>query len=88
MAAGRLVAIRPTLRGIACAADATTWYEGDGLGKGTFGHGSATSTTIRIDPENNLVIVMNRNGRGRNFNKYHPKFIQAVTGSLARQPEK
>ncbi len=64
---------------------ATCWYEGDGLGKGTFGHGSATSTTIRIDPENNLVIVMNRNGRGRNFNKYHPKFIQAVTGSVAGQ---
>lgn len=66
---------------------ATTWYEGDGLGKGTFGHGSATSTTIRIDPENKLVIVMNRNGRGRNFEKHHPKFIQAVTGSIAR-PDK
>ncbi len=65
---------------------ATVWYEGDGLGKGTFGHGSATSTTIRIDPETDLVTVINRNGRGRNFNKYHPKFIQAVTGNIAQKP--
>jgi hypothetical protein len=29
------------------------------------------------------VIVMNRNGGGKNFGAYHPKFIQAVTGCLA-----
>ncbi len=61
----------------------TSWYEGDGLGEGTFGHGSATSTTIRIDPQHRLVIVMNRNGGGKNFGTYHPKFIQAVTGCIA-----
>jgi len=28
---------------------------------------------------------MTRNGAGRNFSKYHPKFLQAVTSSV-KQP--
>ena len=60
----------------------TAEYRGSGLGKGTFGHGAASSTTLRIDPEHQLVIVMTRNHRGSNFDKYNENFIRLVTGSL------
>ncbi len=59
-------------------------WEGDGAGKGTFGHGAASSATLRIDPENDLVIVMTRNSAGKNFDKYHPLFLKAVGEGIAR----
>jgi len=59
------------------------WFKDDGLGKGTFGHGAASSTTLRIDPEHDLVIVMTRNAMGRNFIKYHPKFLASIMENLA-----
>ena len=59
----------------------TIWYEGNGLGKGTFAHGAASGATLRIDPEHDLVIVMTRDARGKNFRTYHPKFLQAVMGA-------
>jgi hypothetical protein len=58
------------------------WYRIDGLSDQVIGHGSATSSTLRVDVKNNLVITMTRNGRGRNFGKYHPQFIQAVAESM------
>ena len=60
----------------------TTWSEEPGLDKGTFGHGAASSATFRIDPVNDLVIVMNRNGAGSNFGKYYPQFIAAIVEGL------
>ncbi len=59
------------------------WYRNSELGEGTFGHGAASSATLRIDPVNDLVIVMTRNTAGGNFRKYHPKFISAIVESLA-----
>jgi CubicO group peptidase (beta-lactamase class C family) len=59
-------------------------YEGEGLGKGTFGHGAASAATLRIDPENELVVVMTRNDSGRNFDQYHPRFMKAIADGLAR----
>ena len=59
-----------------------TWYDGEGLGKGTFGHGAASSATLRIDPVNDLVIVMTRNSAGKNFGKYHPQFIKAIVDGM------
>lgn len=53
-----------------------------GLGKGTFGHGAASGATLRIDPENDLIIVMTRNEGGRNFDTYHSQFIQAIAEGL------
>ena len=54
------------------------WCKNDGLGEGTFCHGA----TYRIDPENDLVIVMTRNASGKNFAKYYPAFPRAVVAAL------
>lgn len=61
----------------------TTWFRGNGLGKGTFGHGAASGATLRIDPQNDLLIVMTRNKWGRNYRKYHSKFIRTVAEAIA-----
>ncbi len=60
------------------------WCNGDGLGKGTFGHGAASSATLRIDPENDMVIVMTRNAAGKNFTDYHRQFLAAITDSISK----
>lgn len=57
-------------------------YVGEGLGKGTYGHGAASGATLRIDPVNDLIIVMTRNNVGKNYEKYHPKFIEAVVNAI------
>ena len=59
-----------------------TWFGGNGLSKRTIGHGSASSCTLRVDLENDLVITMTRQTAGKNFGKYHPKFIAAVTSGV------
>lgn len=59
-----------------------TWFRGNGLSDRTIGHGSASSCTLRVDLENDLVITMPRATAGRNFKKYHPRFIKAVTDGI------
>ena len=59
------------------------WCNNDGLGKGTFGHGAASSATLRIDPEHDLVVVMTRNAAGRNFTDYHRKFLASIIDNMA-----
>ena len=54
----------------------------EGLSPKTFGHGAASSATLRIDPEHRLVIVMTRNTAGARFGEFHPRFIRAVTEHL------
>jgi CubicO group peptidase (beta-lactamase class C family) len=61
----------------------SSFFEGEGLGKGTFGHGAASAATLRIDPENDLVVVMTRDQAGRNFGTYHPRFMKAIADGLA-----
>lgn len=39
---------------------------------------AASSATLQIDPVNDLIIVMGRNAAGKNLNKYHVRFLQAV----------
>jgi CubicO group peptidase (beta-lactamase class C family) len=53
-------------------------YRNEGLGPGTIGHGAASGATLRIDPANDLVIVMARNSIGRNYWKYHAQFLRTV----------
>jgi CubicO group peptidase (beta-lactamase class C family) len=60
-----------------------TWFRGNGLSERTIGHGSASSCTLRVDLEKDLVITMTRLTAGKNFRVYHPKFIAAVTGGVA-----
>lgn len=59
------------------------WFSEHGLSARTFGHGAASSATFRIDPGNDLVIVMCRNAAGRNFHKHYPRFIAAIVDGLA-----
>ena len=57
----------------------------DGLSDKTFGHPAATHATIRIDPVNDLVVVMCRNSQGRNFVKYHGKFLRSIVDGIAEK---
>ncbi len=63
----------------------TAWLTGNGLSERTFGHPAASNATIRIDLQNDLVIIMCRNAAGENFSKYHDNFLQAVADGLAKQ---
>ncbi len=60
-----------------------TWFRGNGLSQRTIGHGSASSCTLRTDLEKDLVTTMTHRTAGENFRVYHPKFIAAVTSSVA-----
>ncbi len=61
-----------------------TWFRKNGLSQRTIGHGSASSCTLRVDLENDLVITMTRETAGKNFGKYHPKFIAAITDGVVK----
>lgn len=58
------------------------WTPEPGLSKKTHGHGAASAATLRIDPENQLIVVMCRNTAGAKFGEYHPKFIAAIAEGL------
>lgn len=60
----------------------TNKFDEHGLGSSTFGHDGATVATVRIDPENDLIIVMTRNSTGVNFAEYQPKFMAAVVDGM------
>ncbi|MCF7740253.1 MAG: beta-lactamase family protein [Candidatus Marinimicrobia bacterium] len=45
--------------------------------KRTFGHGSATSAVLRIDPQNDLVLAINRRYAGENYQK-HLKNVEMI----------
>lgn len=58
-------------------------YMGDpGLSKGAFGHGAASGATLRIDPENKLVVVMTRNTAGNDYGVHHTQFMRAIGDHL------
>ena len=57
-------------------------YRGLGFGDGTIGHGSASASIFRVDPEHQLIVVMTRNDRGSNHEKYRLPFFRLVTGGL------
>lgn len=59
-----------------------TYDEIPGLSASTIGHGAASSATLLVDPVNDLVIVMTRSTAGKNFNKYHPQFLQAIVDGM------
>jgi len=60
-----------------------TWFRRNGLSQNTIGHGSASSCTLRVDLDQDLVITMTRLTAGENFRVYHPKFIATVTDGVA-----
>jgi len=59
------------------------WCKTDGLSNTTMGHGSSSSSTLRIDPEHDLVITMTRNAPGRGFTEYNKKFFAAIMENIA-----
>jgi CubicO group peptidase (beta-lactamase class C family) len=62
----------------------TQWFKDEGWGKGTFAHGSATSSVLRIDPENDMVVCITRNDAGSNYNTYYPLFVKAVMSAIKK----
>jgi len=60
------------------------WTPEPGLSKRTFGHGAASAAALRIDPDNDLIIVMTRNTAGPAWGKYHPQFIQAIVDGMLK----
>ena len=60
------------------------WLDDGGiLPQDSFGHGAASSATLRVVPSKDLVISMTRNNAGRNFSVYHPRFIRSVVEAIA-----
>lgn len=77
----------PNAESIGSYGVATTWNDDDGkLAKGSFSHGAASAATIRIDPVDDLVIVMCRNSAGKHFDEHHPQFIQAIVDGIKDRP--
>jgi len=63
----------------------TGFFHGEGLGEGTFAHGAASGAFTRIDPVNDMVIVMTRNSRGENFSKYDKGFFEIIVDGLEKE---
>ena len=42
------------------------------------GHGAASAAIFRVDRHNELVVVMTREKRGKNYDKYEPRFWDAI----------
>jgi CubicO group peptidase (beta-lactamase class C family) len=62
----------------------SSWFRDESLGESTFGHGAASAATLRIDPQNELVVMMARNNAGANFDTYHPQFLKLIAENLLR----
>lgn len=62
---------------------------GDGLSTGSFGHGGAYKTTMWIDPEKHLVLILLRHHDGAFLvpegNKIEPTFIKAAIAKYGNQ---
>ncbi len=50
---------------------------GSGLGEGTYGHTSGNSAVFRVDPVNDLVIVVNSAGKEKKLSECWPQFFAA-----------
>ncbi len=52
------------------------------LGENTIGHGSATSTILRVDLDNNLVISQSRRDAGQHYEEYLEKLLLIIENGL------
>jgi len=64
----------------------TGFHKNEGLGEGTFAHGAASGAFTRIDPQNDLVIIMTRNSTGKNHLKYSEGFFRTIVNGLEEAP--
>lgn len=64
------------------------WHRHPGLSQRTITHGAASNAVLLIDLENQLIISMTRNRAGRNYDKYHPQFLDTIIACmLSAQPQ-
>jgi len=65
----------------------TTWVDDDRrnkiLGDRTFHHGSATSSTLYVDPENDLVIAVIRDSVSPAYEQYRVRLLKTIVDQLA-----
>ena len=52
------------------------------LSPNTVGHGAASSTVFRVDPDHQLVIAVARRQAGKNYDRHLSEFLQAVDDAL------
>lgn len=65
----------------------TTLLGGNGLSNATFGHEAASGAVFRIDPENELVLVVARDRVGPSYDEYERyvrRLIETVTSGMAK----
>jgi CubicO group peptidase (beta-lactamase class C family) len=60
----------------------TRLYRNEGFGEGTFGHGAASSTIFRVDPENKLVIVVTRWREGKEYNEHRRRLFDTIVSYI------
>jgi len=65
----------------------TTYHRDEGLGEGTFGHGSATSSIFRVDPVNELVIVVTRWQQGAGYAEHKQRLFDTIVSHLSTKNE-
>jgi len=67
-----------------------TWIYGLGLmpmhwgilGRNTFGHGGAGGEILSVDPDNDLVVAMERFTQGKDFDKHLRLFLKSIAESM------
>jgi CubicO group peptidase (beta-lactamase class C family) len=52
------------------------------LSPNTIGHGAASSTVFRVDPEHQLVIAVARRQAGKDYDRHLSQFLQAIDDAL------
>ena len=65
----------------------TEFYRDEGFGEGTFGHGSATSSIFRVDPVNDLVIVVTRWQQGEGYAEHKKRLFDTIVSHLFTKNE-
>ncbi len=54
----------------------------EGLGEGAIMPGASSFVTFRVDPSNEMVIVMTRNAAGLNDGNYHDRCRKVVVAGM------
>ena len=65
----------------------TRYYTDEGLGEGTFGHGAESSTIFRVDPENQIVLVVTRWRHGEGYEEHKQKLLDTVIRHIQRETQ-
>ena len=53
------------------------------LGPRTFGHGASSGSVFRIDPDNELVVVLLRNSVGADYDQHLLDFLEAIEDGIS-----